>query len=168
MPQTGTDMAVEWLKEQKLPLTLENWKLYALPENPPDGWEAETPPPLHLLTDEPRSTAKPVGPFTPTSDLVQNVMDRYGFSREEAQQAIKDFGGRRVAHHVSRGAAARSSRSLIASPRPWCGMGATAMRETPVASISCSRRNRLAAASTRSPVAESVHLPWAWSGPKPR
>ena len=93
MPQTGTDMAVEHLKKVGMPLTLENWKAFALPENPPEGWESENPPPMEQLTDEPHSTAKPVGPFTPTSDLVQNVMDRYGFSREKALQAIKDFGG---------------------------------------------------------------------------
>ena len=49
------------------------------------------------------------------------------------------------------GAAARRSRSLIASPRPPCGIGITAMVFAPVASRARNCTNRLAAASTRSP-----------------
>lgn len=55
-----------------------------------------------------------------------------------------------------RGAAARRRRSLIASPRPCSGMGMTAITGRPLASSSCSMRNRLAAASVRSPVAERL------------
>ena len=50
-----------------------------------------------------------------------------------------------------RGAAARCSRSLIASPRPWCGTGMTAMAAAPAASSARRCENRLAAASMRSP-----------------
>ena len=52
---------------------------------------------------------------------------------------------------TSRVRAARASRSLMASPRPSCGIRMTAMRRAPAASSARRCENRLAAASTRSP-----------------
>src|SRR5262249_45965284 len=49
------------------------------------------------------------------------------------------------------GLAARRSRSLMASPRPCCGIGITAIALVPVLSSVRRAENRLAAASTRSP-----------------
>ena len=42
-------------------------------------------------------------------------------------------------HELPRGAAARANRSLIASPKPSEGIGATAMRSGPSASSSCKK-----------------------------
>ena len=65
------------------------------------------------------------------------------------------------------GAAARLSRSLIASPRPSCGTFMTAMRWTPEASSARKCENRLAAASIRSPRGDRLSdTPAAGAGPK--
>ena len=50
-----------------------------------------------------------------------------------------------------RGAAARLKRSLMASPRPFMGMAATAIPPAPAASARLSSANRFAAASRKSP-----------------
>ena len=63
-----------------------------------------------------------------------------------------------------RGAAARSSRSLIASPRPSCGTGMTAMVAAPQASSARRWENRLAAASIRSPRADRLSVRTARAG----
>src|SRR3546814_19738219 len=54
---------------------------------------------------------------------------------------------------------ARRSRSLIATPMPSAGTGATAIRDWEDASARYSASNSRAAASTGSPVAESVSSP---------
>ena len=62
-------------------------------------------------------------------------------------------------------------RSLIARPRPWRGIGATAMPAAPraAASASAARRwaKRLAAASARSPAGERLRPAAVVAGPKP-
>src|SRR6476646_4161467 len=63
------------------------------------------------------------------------------------------------------GAAARLSRSLIASPMPWSGMGDTAILVA-VLSSSRSMAKRLAAASRKSPPGERLSLA-PGAAPKP-
>ena len=55
-------------------------------------------------------------------------------------------------------AAARASRSLIASPSPSCGTGITAIARAPAPSSARRCENRLAAASIRSPPAERLSV----------
>ena len=55
--------------------------------------------------------------------------------------------------------AARVSRSLIASPNPSCGIGAIAIPAASLASARCNASNSRAAASVRSPDADSVSSP---------
>src|SRR5581483_1932190 len=62
--------------------------------------------------------------------------------------------------------AARRSRSLIASPRPSSGIGATAMARAPEASAARRKAKRLAAASARSPAGLRFSVDGA-PGPKP-
>src|SRR6185437_9339252 len=66
------------------------------------------------------------------------------------------------------GAAARLSRSLIASPSPWRGIFITAMRFVPEASSVRKCEKRLAAASIRSPLGERFNIGPEASGAGPK
>src|SRR6185437_3041522 len=66
------------------------------------------------------------------------------------------------------GAAARRSRSLIASPNPRRGIFITAMRFVPEASSARKCEKRLAAASIRSPLGERFNIGPEASGAGPK
>src|SRR5262249_34115172 len=85
-------------------------------------------------------------------------------SRETGESVGRDRSFEGAVHAQSieqiqrRGVAARISRSLIASPRPWCGIGMTAIAAAPEASSARRCENKLAAASTRSSRAERLRI----------
>src|SRR5262249_12669528 len=78
--------------------------------------------------------------------------------------SVTTAGASTIARHLDefpphgRGAAARSRRSLIASPSPSRGTGITAMVAAPAASSARRWEKRLAAASMRSPRAERLSI----------
>src|SRR5579871_3726472 len=81
-------------------------------------------------------------------DDLSSIGDPPPISRDNSRGNHGAFAGR--------GAAARASLSLIASPRPSAGIGTTAITLAPHASSARKCENRLAAASMRSPRAERL------------
>ena len=120
------------------------------------------------------TTIEPIGDWWPAEDYHQDYWEGEGQRNPyclavippKLQKLSKSFAARLKSEARGLGArAARRRRSLIAAPRPSSGIGATAIARRGRGSASCSRSNRLAAASTRSP--EALRWRRRATAPKP-